>query len=62
MIVEMDNDSAIKIMKRDSGQEKGTNLLIRECVQLVERWYAVSLTHTCREGNKCTSYVANLGQ
>lgn len=62
VVVKMDNESAIKIMTRDRELEEGANTLIRDYMQLIEGWHSISFMHTCREGNKCADYFANLGQ
>lgn len=62
VIIEMDTEIVINLMKDKNGDSDTRGTLIRDYKALVDNIRHVMFSHTLREGNKCVDWLANFGQ
>lgn len=62
VLVELDSEAVVNIMKGGLEFNDNHSTLVNDCIQLAKRIRIDKFLHVLREGNKCADWLANIGQ
>lgn len=55
----MDADAVVKAINKDARNNQEANVILMDCIKLLDEATFLRLSHTLREGNKYSEFLVN---